>query len=106
LTVNENSMSSCSPPRAPKNATASPGGRLTSPSRIASPLRRPMNRRMSRSSSCGSWIAPSGIPVGSTRNGTASSRNPLSPCSSQKPAICASSSRTSGLATLRSGWCE
>ena len=37
---------------------------------------------------------------------TASMRKPDSPCSSQKPMTCASSSRTRGLATLRSGWWE
>ena len=46
------------------------------------------------------------VPGGSIRNGTASTRNPLSPCSSQKPATWAISSRTSGLATFRSGWWE
>ncbi len=40
LTVNEKSMCSSSPSSSPKNVRCSSGGRLTSPSSIASPLRR------------------------------------------------------------------
>ena len=43
--------------------------------------------------------------VVSSRNGTASTRKPDSPSSSQKPAILAISSRTAGWTMLRSGWC-
>ena len=55
-------MCSSSPSSSPKNARCWSGGRLTSPIRIASPRRRPMKRRRSRSSSCGSCSAPSGMP--------------------------------------------
>ena len=41
-----------------------------------------------------------------TRNGTASTRKPASPTCSQKPIDLAISSRTAGLAKLRSGWWE
>ena len=46
-------------------------------------------------------VAPS-----SSRNGTASTRKPSTPSSSQKPAIFAISSRTLGFAMFSSGWCE
>ena len=48
LTVNENSICSSSPSSSPKNVRWSSGGRLTSPSSTASPLRRPRKRRRSR----------------------------------------------------------
>jgi hypothetical protein len=38
------------------------------------------------------------------RNGTASTRNPLTPSCTQKPMILAISSRTAGLVTFSSGW--
>ena len=41
----------------------------------------------------------------SIRNGTASTRNPDRPSSSQKPMTLWISLRTSGLLTFRSGWC-
>ena len=40
------------------------------------------------------------------KKGTASTRKPDTPSSSQKPMTFAISSRTAGLATLRSGWCR
>jgi len=42
--------------------------------------------------------------VGSTRNGTASTRKPLIPRFSQNPMIFSISSRTAGFAMFRSGW--
>ena len=38
------------------------------------------------------------------RNGTASTRNPVTPSSNQNPMMRAISSRTAGLAMFRSGW--
>ena len=56
-----------------------------------------MNDRRSRSSSCGSrFTASRSIPPVSKRNGTASTRNPSTPSSSQNPTILAISSRTPG----------
>ena len=58
------------------------GGRFTSPSSTWSPLRRTRSARISRSRSCGSRPGSSeaAIPCVSIRNGTASMRNPDSPC--------------------------
>ena len=87
-------------------AAARSCGRFTSPSRMPSPVRRPRKAR-----SAAQVVVRVGElvlgrrrrPPVSSRNGTASTRKPETPSSSQKPITLAISSRTCGLADVEVG---
>ena len=101
IPMKSNCRVSSSPPSPPKYSSCWSNGRFTSPSRTASLRRRCRKRRMSRRYSCGSPISTPG--GASMRKGTASTRKPVMPSSSQKPIILAISSRTLGVGDVQVG---
>ena len=78
------------------------GVHLTEQHRVATPPA-PEGAQAAQPAPAGRHAPASTSPEVSSRNGTASMRKPETPRASQKPMIRAISSRTAGLATLRSG---